>query len=88
MKPYLLALVTSVSLMTAASASIATVAAVDATTVSKNAAPAKTCVVTGNELGSMGPVVSKKHEGKTVKFCCKPCVAKFQKNPGKYLGEK
>jgi hypothetical protein len=47
--------------------------------------PKKTCVVSGNKLGSMGPVVTKTHESQQVKFCCKPCVAKFNKNPGKYL---
>ena len=47
--------------------------------------PSKTCIVSGNTLGSMGPAITKTHEGKKVKFCCKPCVAKFQKNPGKYL---
>lgn len=44
-----------------------------------------TCVMTDNKLGSMGPVVTKVYEGKEVKFCCKPCVAKFEKNPQKYL---
>ena len=43
------------------------------------------CVVTGNKLGSMGDSVSIKHEGKTVKFCCAPCIKKFKKNPEKYL---
>jgi YHS domain-containing protein len=25
------------------------------------------------------------HNGQEVKFCCKPCVAKFNRNPEKYL---
>jgi hypothetical protein len=49
--------------------------------------PLKECVVSGNELGSMGKVVSKTHEGQEVKFCCKPCVKKFDKAPAKYLAK-
>lgn len=43
------------------------------------------CAVTDNKLGSMGRVVTIVHEGQEVKFCCRPCVRKFQKNPQKYL---
>ena len=49
--------------------------------------PLKTCVVSGNELGSMGKVVTKTYEGQEVKFCCKPCIKKFDANPGKYLSK-
>ena len=49
--------------------------------------PKKTCLVTDNELGSMGTPVTKVYEGQEVKFCCKPCVKKFEKNPAKYLGK-
>ena len=47
--------------------------------------PLKTCIVSDNDLNSMGGPVTKIHKGQEVKFCCKPCVAKFKKNPGKYL---
>jgi hypothetical protein len=47
--------------------------------------PLKTCIVTGNDLGSMGDDQRIVHEGQEIKFCCKPCVGKFQKNPAKYL---
>lgn len=47
----------------------------------------KTCVVSGNELGSMGKVVTKTYEGQEVKFCCKPCIKKFDANPAKYLSK-
>ncbi|MBK1833537.1 YHS domain-containing protein [Roseibacillus ishigakijimensis] len=47
--------------------------------------PADTCLVTDNKLGSMGDPVSKVYQGKEVKFCCQPCVAKFEANPDKYL---
>jgi hypothetical protein len=36
-------------------------------------------------LGEMGEPVSYEHNGTLIKFCCKPCIPKFQKNPAKYL---
>jgi YHS domain-containing protein len=47
--------------------------------------PLDTCIVSGNKLGTMGKVVVKSHEGQEIKFCCKPCVKKFDANPAKYL---
>jgi YHS domain-containing protein len=44
-----------------------------------------TCIVSGNKLGSMGDPVTMVYEGREVKFCCKPCVAKFNADPQKYL---
>jgi hypothetical protein len=49
--------------------------------------PKNTCIVTDNELGSMGPVITEVHEGQEVKFCCKPCVKKFAADPAKYLSK-
>ena len=49
--------------------------------------PLDTCIVSGNKLGSMGKVVVKSHEGQEIKFCCKPCVKKFDANPAKYLAK-
>ena len=49
--------------------------------------PLKTCLVTGNDLDSMGGERRIVHEGQEVKFCCNPCVAKFKKNPSKYLAQ-
>ena len=49
--------------------------------------PLNDCLVTDNELGSMGKVVTKVYDGQEIKFCCKPCVAKFEKNPAKYLAK-
>ena len=46
-----------------------------------------TCIVTDNKLGSMGRVITKTHGSQEVKFCCKPCVKKFNKAPEKYLGK-
>lgn len=49
--------------------------------------PLETCLVTGNELGSMGDVVVKTYGSQEVKFCCKPCVKKFEANPQKFLAK-
>ena len=47
--------------------------------------PSDKCIVTGNKLGSMGDPVTLVHNGQEVKFCCAPCVKKFNANPEKYL---
>lgn len=47
----------------------------------------KICIVTDNKLGSMGTPITKTYDGQEVKFCCKPCVKKFEKNPAKYLAK-
>ena len=47
--------------------------------------PSDVCIVSGNKLGSIGTPVTMIHNGQEVKFCCKPCVAKFKKDPEKYL---
>jgi len=47
--------------------------------------PLKTCIVSGNALGSMGDEQRIVHNGQEIKFCCKPCIAKFKKAPDKYL---
>lgn len=54
--------------------------------------PLKTCVVSGEELGSMGANYEYVHkeQGKPdrrVVFCCQMCVSGFKKNPAKYLKE-
>lgn len=55
------------------------------TKATPKAYPLKTCIVTDNDLDSMGEESSFVHEGQTIKVCCKPCIAKFEKNPAKYL---
>lgn len=47
--------------------------------------PLTVCVVSGEELGSMGKPVVIGHNGTEVRFCCKDCVADFNKEPEKYL---
>ena len=49
--------------------------------------PLKTCLVTDNELGSMGKPITKVYNGQEIKLCCKPCIKKFDANPAKYLGK-
>jgi hypothetical protein len=44
-----------------------------------------TCILTDNKLGSMGTPVTKVYGNQEVKFCCKPCVEKFEKDPQRYL---
>jgi YHS domain-containing protein len=49
--------------------------------------PLKSCVVSGDDLGSMGSVYVHKHEGVTVKFCCDSCLKDFEKDPKTYLAK-
>ncbi len=49
--------------------------------------PLATCLVTDNDLGSMGDEQHIVYQGREIKFCCKPCVGKFMKNPQKYLAK-
>ncbi len=49
--------------------------------------PRKTCIVTDNDLGSMGDEQRIVYQGRELKFCCAPCVEKFNANPGKYLAK-
>ena len=45
------------------------------------------CPVSGEKLGEddMGKPVSIRYKGRTVQFCCKMCVKKFEADPAKYL---
>lgn len=49
--------------------------------------PLKTCIVTDNDLGSMGDEQRLVYQGQELKFCCAPCVKKFQANPARYLAK-
>ena len=46
-----------------------------------------TCIVSDNKLGSMGTPITKVYGDQEVKFCRKPCIAKFEKDPQKYLAK-
>lgn len=47
--------------------------------------PIDTCVVSRMKLGSMGDPYVHKVGDKEVRFCCKGCLPKFEKNPEAYL---
>lgn len=47
--------------------------------------PLELCIVTDNDLGSMGDPRTFVYEGQEIKICCKPCEKKFLKTPEKYL---
>lgn len=47
--------------------------------------PLELCIVTDNDLGSMGDERRFVYEGQEIKICCKPCERKFLKDPAKYL---
>lgn len=49
--------------------------------------PLQTCIVTGNDLDSMGGRITRSYQGQEIQFCCKPCVRKFEANPGRYLSK-
>ena len=49
--------------------------------------PLKVCLVSGNELGSMGKPITKVYGSQEIKFCCKPCIKKFEANKAKYLAK-
>lgn len=46
--------------------------------------PLETCLVTGDDLDEMDDRVATVHDGQVFEFCCKPCLKKFRKHPGKY----
>ena len=46
----------------------------------------RTCPVTGEELGSMGPPLPVTVRGRTVHVCCEGCVAALRQDPDRYLG--
>ena len=47
--------------------------------------PIEKCIVSDEKLGEMGAPVSKTYNGQEIKFCCKDCIKKFDKEPDKYL---
>ena len=49
-----------------------------------NPYPLTTCPVSGGELGSMGEPVVKEYDGREVRFCCAPCVPKFEAAQARY----
>ena len=63
-----------------------------AAATSRAAYPLKTCVVSGGKLGGMGKPVTYVYKqagqpDRTVMFCCKGCIRKFEKEPATYLAK-
>jgi YHS domain-containing protein len=42
------------------------------------------CPVSGDTVGDVGKPVYAQYQGKTIAFCCKDCLKKFNKSPDKY----
>lgn len=40
------------------------------------------CPISGSKLGSMGEPVVKEYDGREVRFCCPPCIPKFEADLG------
>jgi hypothetical protein len=73
------------------SAATAAAFAVEGQSAVPTATPA-TCVVSGDKIGEMGPPAHYvyKQAGKPdreIEFCCKDCIADFEKDPAKYLAK-
>lgn len=49
--------------------------------------PLKVCVVSGEDLGSMGKPIKIEHEGQSAYLCCDSCTDKFNAEPAKYLAK-
>lgn len=47
--------------------------------------PIDYCIVSGEKLGDMGDPVKYEYKERTVYFCCKGCIKKFEAEPAKYL---
>jgi len=58
-----------------------------ADTTSAKPYPLEVCLVSGEELGSMGEPITLIHDGQEIKFCCDSCPPKFEKDPAKYLSK-
>jgi hypothetical protein len=47
--------------------------------------PLKKCLVSDEELGSMGDAYVFTYKGQEIKLCCKGCMKDFNKEPKKFL---
>ena len=43
------------------------------------------CLISGEKVGQMGPVVKEEYKGKIYNFCCNMCLKDFHKDPEKYI---
>jgi hypothetical protein len=49
--------------------------------------PLQTCVISGEQLGSMGDPIEMVHGTRLARLCCKGCVKGFQKDPAAALAK-
>ncbi|MCP5560170.1 MAG: hypothetical protein H7A55_20670 [Verrucomicrobiaceae bacterium] len=49
--------------------------------------PLKKCVVSDEDLGTMGKAVKVTHEGTDVYLCCKSCTKDFHKDAAKFAAK-
>jgi YHS domain-containing protein len=49
--------------------------------------PLGTCIVSDEELESMGGSITKVYKGQEVKFCCNGCVKDFDASPEEFLAK-
>lgn len=68
----------------AADPSASTSASAAPSAQTSNTAMNTVCPVSGDTVGDIGKPVYAQYQGKTIAFCCKDCLKKFQKNPDKY----
>ena len=47
--------------------------------------PLTTCIVSGQQLGSMGEPVDYVYDNHLVRFCCGGCIKAFEKEPDRYM---
>lgn len=58
-----------------------------AETTTAAAYPLEVCIVSGEELGSMGDPITIVHEEQEIKFCCDSCPPKFNEDPAKFVAK-
>ena len=66
---------------------LALVLVVVASTYADTPYPLTTCIVSGETIKSGNKPTLITHMGQQIKFCCSACIAKFNKNPEKYIAK-
>jgi YHS domain-containing protein len=86
MKVQLIALLTAMMTVAvlAADPNPSASASAPASAQTSNQAVNTICPVSGDAVGDVGKPVYAQYQGKTIAFCCKDCLKKFNKNPDKY----
>ena len=74
-----------IPVIAAIAASALIISCSDSGSGSSGSYPLKTCVVSGEPLGSMGEPYVINHNGTEVRLCCKSCLKDFKADPNRYL---